>query len=185
MLFRSVLVDILAQASPRMIIALGICFTLLIAGTDLSACRMVSLAAVISASMLQNPEYPNRFFPDLPYLPVIVPIVLAIAVCMLFGLLNGFLVAKFDMHPFIATLAVQVIIYGACSLYFDLPPNNSQPIGGIRADFTLLGQKRFFQEALPAINGIPILIPIALLFVIAIWFVLRSEEHTSELQSQR
>ena len=167
-----VLVDILAQASPRMIIALGICFTLLIAGTDLSACRMVSLAAVISASMLQNPEYPNRFFPDLPYLPVIVPIVLAIAVCMLFGLLNGFLVAKFDMHPFIATLAVQVIIYGACSLYFDLPPNNSQPIGGIRADFTLLGQKRFFQEALPAINGIPILIPIALLFVIAIWFVL-------------
>lgn len=167
-----VLVDILAQASPRMIIALGICFTLLIAGTDLSACRMVSLAAVISASMLQNPEYPNRFFPDLPYLPVIVPIVLAIAVCMLFGLLNGFLVAKFDMHPFIATLAVQVIIYGACSLYFDLPPNNSQPIGSIRADFTLLGQKRFFQEALPAINGIPILIPIALLFVIAIWFVL-------------
>ncbi len=56
-----VLVDILAQASPRMIIALGICFTLLIAGTDLSACRMVSLAAVISASMLQNPEYPIVF----------------------------------------------------------------------------------------------------------------------------
>lgn len=167
-----VLVDILAQASPRMIIALGICFTLLIAGTDLSACRMVGLAAVISASMLQNPEYPNRFFPNLPQLPVFIPIVIAIVVCMLFGLLNGFLVAKFDMHPFIATLAVQVIIYGACSLYFDLPPNNSQPIGGIRPDFTWWGQKRFFQDALPAINGIPILIPIAIIFVAAIWFVL-------------
>ena len=69
---------ILAQASPRMIIALGICFTLLIAGTDLSACRMVGLAAVISASMLQNPEYPNRFFPNLPQLPVFIPIVIAI-----------------------------------------------------------------------------------------------------------
>ncbi len=167
-----VLIDILAQASPRMIIALGICFTLLIAGTDLSACRMVGLAAVISASMLQNPEYPNRFFPDLPQVPVIVPVLIAIAVCMLFGLLNGFLVAKFDMHPFIATLAVQVIIYGACSLYFDLPPNHSQPIGGIRPDFIWWGQKRFFQDELAAINGIPILIPIALIFVIAIWFVL-------------
>ncbi len=167
-----VLVDILAQASPRMIIALGICFTLLIAGTDLSACRMVGLAAVVSASMLQNPDYANRFFPDLPQLPVFVPIIIAIGVCMLFGLLNGFLVAKFDMHPFIATLAVQVIVYGACSLYFDLPPNNSQPIGGIRSDFTIIGQKRFFQDELAAINGIPILIPIALVFIAVIWFVL-------------
>jgi methyl-galactoside transport system permease protein len=168
-----VLRDILAQASPRMIIALGICFTLLIAGTDLSACRMVGLAAVISASMMQNPDYPNRFFPNLPQLPVIVPVILAIFACMLFGLLNGFLVAKFDMHPFIATLAVQVIIYGACSLYFDLPPNNSQPIGGIRKDFAALGQKKLFTEYLPdKIGGIPILIPIALVFIIVIWFIL-------------
>lgn len=168
-----VLRDILAQASPRMIIALGICFTLLIAGTDLSACRMVGLAAVISASMMQNPDYANRFFPDLPQLPVIVPIVLAIIACMIFGLLNGFLVARFDMHPFIATLATQVIIYGACSLYFDMPPNNSQPIGGIRSDFSAIGQTLLLKDKLPSnIGGIPILIPIALLFMVVIWFVL-------------
>lgn len=168
-----VLRDILAQASPRMIIALGICFTLLIAGTDLSACRMVGLAAVISASMMQNPDYANRFFPDLPQLPVIVPIVLAIIACMIFGLLNGFLVARFDMHPFIATLATQVIIYGACSLYFDMPPNNSQPIGGIRSDFSAIGQTLLLKDVLPSnIGGIPILIPIALLFIVVIWFVL-------------
>ncbi len=168
-----VLRDILAQASPRMIIALGICFTLLIAGTDLSACRMVGLAAVISASMMQNPDYANRFFPDLPQLPVIVPIVLAIIACMIFGLLNGFLVARFDMHPFIATLATQVIIYGTCSLYFDMPPNNSQPIGGIRSDFSAIGQTLLLKDKLPSnIGGIPILIPIALLFIVVIWFVL-------------
>lgn len=168
-----VLRDILAQASPRMIIALGICFTLLIAGTDISACRMVGLAAVISASMMQNPDYANRFFPDLPHLPVIVPIILAILACMIFGLLNGFLVARFDMHPFIATLATQVIIYGACSLYFDMPPNNSQPIGGIRSDFSAIGQTLLWKDKLPSnIGGIPILIPIALLFIIVIWFVL-------------
>lgn len=161
---KDVLLDILAQSSIRLIIALGICMTLLIAGTDLSAGRMVGLAAVISTSMLQDPTYANRFFPNLPYLPIILPILLAIGVCALFGVLNGFLVAKFNMHPFIATLATQVIIFGSCSLYFDMPPNNSQPIGGVRSDFTTIAQFKF--------GNISILIPIAILITAIMWFVL-------------
>ena len=160
-----VLLDILTQSSTRMIIALGICFTLLIAGTDLSAGRMVGLAAVVSTSMLQTATYANRFYPDLPQLPVFLPIIVAIIACMLFGTLNGFLVAKYDMHPFIATLAVQVMIYGACSLYFDMPPNSSHPIGGIRPDFSAIGQTKLF-------GRISVLVPIAVVFTIAIWFVL-------------
>ncbi len=160
-----VLLDILTMSSTKLIIALGICFTLLIAGTDLSAGRMVGLAAVVSCSMLQTADYGNRFYPDLPQVPLFIPIVLAIIACMLFGVLNGYLVAKFDMHPFIATLAVQVIIYGACSLYFDLPPNNSQPIGGIRPDFSALGQTKLFEK-------FSILIPIALVITAIIWFIL-------------
>ncbi|WP_195986001.1 galactose/methyl galactoside ABC transporter permease MglC [Clostridium sp. D33t1_170424_F3] len=160
-----VLLDILTQSSTRMIIALGICFTLLIAGTDLSAGRMVGLAAVISTSMLQTATYANRFYPNLPELWVGIPIVAAIIACMLFGTLNGFLVAKYDMHPFIATLAVQVMIYGACSLYFDMPPNNSQPIGGVRPDFAAIGQTKIGGQ-------FSILIPIAIVFTVAIWFVL-------------
>jgi methyl-galactoside transport system permease protein len=158
-----VLLDIMTQASPRLIIALGICFTLLIAGTDLSAGRMVGLAAVLSTSMLQTATYANRFFPNLPALPVIVPILAAVAACVLFGVLNGFLVAKFDMHPFIATLATQVMIYGACSLYF----------GGVRPDFTVIGQKKIFQNiGGSTFVGISVLIPIALITCIIIWFVL-------------
>jgi methyl-galactoside transport system permease protein len=84
---------------------------------------------------------------------------------MCFGTLNGFLVAKFGMHPFIATLATQVIIYGACSLYFDMPPNNSQPIGGVRQDFQNLAQFKLF-------GRVSILVPIALGVTLIIWFVL-------------
>ena len=160
-----VLLDILAQSSIRLIIALGICITLLIAGTDLSAGRMVGLAAVISTSMLQNADYGHRFFPNLPWLPVIVPILLAVLACSLFGLLNGFLVAKFNMHPFIATLATQVMIYGVCSLYFDLPPNNSQPIGGVRDDLQVLAQKKLFDK-------LSILVPIAIAVTILMWIIL-------------
>ena len=165
-----VALDILTQSSTRLIIALGICFTLLIAGTDLSAGRMVGLASVVSASMLQTATYANRFFPDLPQVEVWMPILAAICACMIFGALNGFLVAKYDMHPFIATLAVQVIIYGACSLYFDMPPNNSQPIGGVRPDFAALGQMRIFQTG--SFQGISILIPIAAVICVIIWFIL-------------
>ena len=149
---------------------MGICFTLLIAGTDLSAGRMVGLAAVISTSMLQTADYANRFFPDLPQLAVIIPIVAAIVACMIFGCINGFLVAKYDMHPFIATLAVQVIVYGVCSLYFDMAPNRSQPIGGVRPDFIFWGQHKLFQ--IGDFPGISILVPIALAFVILVWFIL-------------
>lgn len=167
---RDVALDIMTQSSTKLIIALGICFTLLIAGTDLSAGRMVGLAAVISTSMMQTATYGNRFYPNLPQIPVVIPIVIAVIVCLLFGALNGFLVAQYDMHPFIATLAVQVIIYGACSLYFDMPPNKSQPIGGIRPDFSTLGQKKLFQ--IGGFPGISVLVPIALLICVIIWFVL-------------
>lgn len=160
-----VLLDILAQSSIRLIIALGICITLLIAGTDLSAGRMVGLAAVVSTSMLQNADYGHRFFPNLPHLPVILPILLAILICGVFGAINGFLVAKYNMHPFIATLASSVSIYGVCSLYFDLPPNNSQPIGGVRDDFQALAQTKLFDK-------ISILVPIAIAVTILMWLVL-------------
>jgi len=165
-----VLLDIMTMSSTRLIIALGITFTLLIAGTDLSAGRMVGLAAVISTSMMQTATYGNRFFPGLPQIPVVVSIIAAIAACLIFGVLNGYLVARFDMHPFIATLATQVIIFGACSLYFDLPPNRSQPIGGIRPDFAALGQTKLFK--IGSFDGISILIPIAIIICLIIWFVL-------------
>lgn len=165
-----VVLDIMTQSSTKLIIALGICFTLIIAGCDLSAGRIVGLAAVVSTSMLQTQDYANRFFPDLAQLPLFVPIITAVIICMCFGALNGFLVAQYEMHPFIATLATSVIVYGSCSLYFDLPPNNSQPIGGVRPDFAALGQTKFFQGG--GFPGISVLIPIAAVITVIIWFVL-------------
>lgn len=165
-----VLIDILSQSSTRMIIALGILFTLLVGGTDLSAGRIVGFSGLIAASMLQNLDYSNRFFPNLPELPLIVPILIAVFVCMLFGLLNGILVAKLSLQPFIATLAVQVIVYGLASVYFALPPNNAQPIGGLRSDFTALGQLRIPFPGLP--DGLPVLILYAAIFIIFVWFLL-------------
>lgn len=156
--------DILVQSSTRIIVALGAAFVILMGGADLSAGRVVGLTAVMSASMLQLPEYSRRFYPNLPQLPLIVPIILAVIVGLLVGLLNGYIVAQFSVPPFIATLGTMVIVYGANSIYFNLPPNNSQPIGGLRADFSTLGTGAIFR--------IPYIFIIAVIMTIIIYVVL-------------
>ena len=159
-----VLRDILMQSSTKVIMALGMMFVILTGGVDLGGGRLVGMAAVISASMLQTPDYLRRFFPDLPQLPLFVPIVLAVVVGILIGVLNGTIVAKFKVPAFIATLGSMLIIYGVNSIYFNMPPNNSQPIGGLRPDFTFLGSG--------SIGFVPVIVIFAALVSIAVWFVL-------------
>lgn len=157
----AILRDVLMQSSTRAIMALGVAFILITGGVDLSSGRMVGFAAVISASMMQIPEYARRFYPDLPHLPVFLPILLAVAACMIFGLMNGLIVAKLQVPPFITTLGTMVVVYGINSIYFDMAPNNSQPIGGLRPDFTFLGSGR--------VMNIPLIIVIALVVAVVVW----------------
>lgn len=133
-------VNIFAQASTRMIIAVGVGGLLVTQGTDLSAGRAVGLSAVVSASLLQSVQNPTKMYPNLPALPVFLPILLVIVLVMLFGLLNGFIIAKLYVTPFIATLGMQLILYGVTSTYFDRPPYGAQPIGGLDPRFTNLAQ---------------------------------------------
>ncbi len=114
--------NILRISSVRVIIALGVGGILITRGTDLSAGRTVGLCACIAASLMQRPDYASKMFPDLPYLPLIVPIAAALAVGLLVGLFNGLIVAYLKVPPFITTLGTMVIVYGACSLYVDRPP---------------------------------------------------------------
>lgn len=158
--------DLLLQNSTRLIIALGASFVIITGGTDLSAGRMVGFAAVLSASMLQDPDYVRRFFPNLPQIPVIIPVLAAVAAGTLVGILNGTIVSRFNVPPFIATLGTMVIVYGANSIYFDLPPNDSQPIGGLRKDFTRLGSGTLFN--IPNLHTIVI---IAVLISVVVWII--------------
>ncbi|MEI7026353.1 galactose/methyl galactoside ABC transporter permease MglC [Paenibacillus sp. y28] len=161
--------DILLQNSTRAIIALGAAFILITGGTDLSSGRVVGLTAVISASMLQIEEYPRRFFPDLGQLPLWVPVVLAVLAGLLVGLINGIIVARFHVPPFIATLGTMVIVYGANSLYFDMKPNESQPIGGLREDFTT-----WFGTGFIGPNGpysVPYIVIIAIVISCLVWVI--------------
>jgi len=155
--------DILLQSSTRVIIAVGMFFILLTGGVDLGAGRLVGMTAVLSASMLQTADYTRRFFPDMPQVPLFLPILLSLVAAAIVGIINGTVISKFNVPPFIATLGTQVIIYGANSIYFDMDPNNSQPIGGLRKDFTFLGSGD--------IGGVPIIVIMAIIIALVAWIV--------------
>lgn len=160
-----VVTDILTQSAVKMICALGLMFPLLIGGTDLAGGRQVGLAAVVVASMSQMIDYSNRFWPGLPELPIIIPILIAICIVAVIGAINGFMIAKLKMAPFIATFGMSTIVYGINCLYFAKKPNNSQPIGGIREDLTFLSTYKIFGQ-------ISLLVVIAVVMVAVVWFVL-------------
>lgn len=160
-----VVTDIMTQSAVKLICALGLMFPLLIGGTDLAGGRQVGLAAVIVASLSQMMDYSNRFWPDLPELPIIVPVLAAVAVVALIGAANGFMISKLKMAPFIATFGMSTIVYGINCLYFAKKPNNSQPIGGIREDLTFLSSYKLFGQ-------VSLLVVIAIVMVAVVWFVL-------------
>ena len=161
-----VLRDILIQNSSRMIIACGMTMVLISGGLDLSAGRIVGLAAVMTGSLGQVAEASRKFFPNIPQLPVIVPLLAAIAVCFVFGMLNGVAIAKFSIPPFIVTLDTGMIIWGTNLLYYDLEPNHSQPIGNIQPDIKFAGSGYLF-------GTIPLIIIIALVVVLVTWFIMK------------
>lgn len=159
--------NILTQASTRIIIALGIAGILVTQGTDLSAGRQVGLAAVISASLLQAPNYAYKMYPNLKQLNIFIPILLVMIACALFGMLNGIVVSKLHVTPFIATLGMMIIVYGVNSIYFDRPPYGAQPIGGLDPKFTKFAQGSF------NIGGfmIPYLVIYAIITIAVMWFI--------------
>jgi methyl-galactoside transport system permease protein len=166
------LINILSQSSSRIIIALGVAGILITAGTDLSAGRMVGLAAVVSASLLQASDYAYRMYPNLPELPLFIPILIAMVITGLLGVLNGVIVSKFHVPPFIATLGMMIGVYGITSIYFDRPPYGAQPIGGLNQSFTT-----FAQRGIPVGQyEIPYLIIYAIVISFIIWVIWNKTE---------
>jgi methyl-galactoside transport system permease protein len=160
--------NILSNSATRILVALGAGLVLISRGVDLSGGRMVGLAAVVSASMLQSETYSRLFYPDLPALPLILPIAVAVALTTFLGVINGVVVARLRVPPFIATLGMMVIAFGITAIYFDQPPNSSQPISGIREDLSFLGTGALALGPL----SVPFIVAVAGTAVVIFWVLL-------------
>ena len=68
-------IKILTQASTRGILALGVAGMIVLAGTDLSAGRILGCCAAVSASLVQATTYASRMYPEITKdLPLILPL---------------------------------------------------------------------------------------------------------------
>ena len=157
--------NILSNTSVRFIIALGVSGCLIIRGTDLSAGRIVGLSALITGTLVQSPDLANKFYPNLPNLPIFVPLLIVLVVCGFFGLINGLIIAYLNVPPFLATLGTQIMIYGVNMIY-----SQNKPIGSFKKSFIDIGQKKIF-----GFN--PYLLIIAALIGIAVWILYRKTRY--------
>jgi ribose transport system permease protein len=90
------LFNLAAQAMPLIITAIGQMCVVLIGGLDLSVGSVISFTTAILS--LNGPAY------------VVLPGVFVLAACI--GLINGMAVTRLNVHPIIATLAMQYILLG-------------------------------------------------------------------------
>lgn len=156
------LLNIVRQISVMGLIAIGVTMVIITAGIDLSSGSVVALAAVVAASLAQRPDWQSAKYPGLD-LPVIVPIVAALAAGALCGWVNGSLIARFRIPPFIATLGMMTVARGFALIYSD------RPVSGLTDTYNFIGQGevlKVFQIADQPLLGIPV--PVLILLVVAV-----------------
>ena len=112
------IVDIIDMASIYGLMALGMSFAIISGGIDLSAGASMALMGVLLGKMLSY------------NIPVLISVTLTIVSGAFFGAINGFLISKMRIQPFIATLATQNIFRGIAFLM-----TNGYPITGISDNF--------------------------------------------------
>jgi inositol transport system permease protein len=145
--------NVLTQSSIFGIMALGMTFVIISKGIDLSVGSVLAFAGVVAASLGQVTTATEKYFPNMPVLPVIVPVVTALAIGAFCGFINGFLIAKTKIPAFIATLGMLTIARGFALIY-----TSGRPVSNLIPPLTALGGKVF--------NVIPV--PVIIYFIMII-----------------
>ncbi|MDF3605271.1 ABC transporter permease [Paracoccus sp. DMF-8] len=122
------------QVSVVGIIAIGVTQVIITGGIDLSSGSVVAMTAMIAMSFAQAAGYDRAVYPALTGLPVIVPLAIGLGVGLLAGVINGQLIARTGIPPFIATLGMMVTARGIAKWY-----TKGQPISFPSDNFAMIG----------------------------------------------
>lgn len=100
-----VLLNLLIDNAFLLIVAVGMCFVILTGGIDLSVGSVLAFTTMVSASLVEHHGWPAA---------AVIPGVLALGAG--FGALQGWLIQRFRLQPFIVTLAGMFLARGLCYL---------------------------------------------------------------------
>ena len=104
------LTTITKQVAFNAIVALGMLLVILNGGIDLSVGSIVGFTAAVAGNLFRGVHIPGTDVTMFPSLWVI--IVLSVAIGMLVGWVNGLLIARLNLAPFIVTLGMLYVARG-------------------------------------------------------------------------
>lgn len=142
------LMNLMRQVSINALIAFGMTFVIITGGIDLSVGSVLALSSALMGGMIIGGIDP------------IIAMIAAVVMGFVLGAVNGLLITKGKLAPFIATLATMTIFRGATLVYTD-----GQPLTGLGETFIFqfMGRGYFFGIPFPIIIT---LVAFAILYVL-------------------
>lgn len=155
--------NVLRQQAPTAIIAIGGLLVILTGGIDLSVGALLGVCNIFIAIMLSKWNMGSVG-------GVFLAMLLTIIIGLLMGSLNGVLVSKFKMAPFIATLAVMTMVRG---LAYQLTGGSPirLPVDPVKQPGSA-GLVNFGQIGDP-IFGMPLAVWSVILITLVFWFIMK------------
>ncbi len=157
------------QMSITGMIAVGMTCVLVAGSIDLSVGAQIALSGMISASLMVNMGLS-------PWLSSI----LCIFICVILGMINGFISSKLNIHPFIITMALATIYRGMAKTL-----NSGMPVYGMDNRFLNFTRMTVFTVPLPVvIFSCCVLMGIFILnktYLGKYFYALGADENTAEL----
>jgi len=117
------LINVMRQISINGILAVGVTYVLLTGGVDLSLGSLVAVSGVVAATL----AHPNQH-------SLALPVMLGVMTGAACGAVNGLVVTRGKVAPFIATLGMMTVARGLA-----LVISGGRPVSNLSGDFTRLG----------------------------------------------
>lgn len=144
------LLNVLRQVSINALIAFGMTFVILLGGIDLSVGAVLALSSVAIATMMAAGMDP------------ILATLCGVLAGAALGAVNGIIISRGKVAPFIATLGTMTVFRGLALVFSD-----GRPITGFNSEFfSMLGAGYIA-------NVIPVPVITTLIAFIALWFILK------------
>jgi len=141
--------NVIRQAAILGVVATGQTFVILGGGIDLSVASVIAFMSILSANMMAGKSE--------MFLPIAA---LCLGISVVIGLMNGLLVTRLRVPPFIATLAMALVVQGVRFIYCNGIPKGSIP-----------NELRFFGRGM--VLGVPLPVILCLALALIAWILLK------------
>jgi ribose transport system permease protein len=135
--------NILRQISVNLCLSIGMTLIILSGGIDLSVGAILAFSGAVAAGVLKN-GIGIPAFDTLLQFTLTGAIFCGIGVGLLLGWFNGFVITRFKLPPFVATLGMMSIARGLTQLW-----TGGFPITGLGASFAFIGSGIFLGIPMP------------------------------------